>query len=287
MKRIAILLTVHNRKNTTITCLRKVFSQIMPNKTSIKVYLTNDGCTDGTPESVRKLFPEVVVIDGNGSLFWNRGMWTAWVRASQDFDYDYYMWVNDDTDLYEDCLTRLLSASASMSETAIIVGSTKPHGDSTLISYGGRDKNHKRVYPDEKQCKDIYIMTGNIVLVPKSVYKQIGMNDPVFTHALGDNDYGLRAQKMGIKVVIAPGILGECDNHKQLSAWCNPDVPFKQRWALFRTPRGINPRELFIFKKRHEGIISAIKALIGNYIRVLFPKLWNRKVYKSNIPQFG
>lgn len=300
MKYLAVLLTVFNRKIQTLSCLDRLYKQIMPEGVKMHVYLTNDGCTDGTPEAIRQQFPDVKTIDGDGTLFWNRGMWTAWNKAIhtdpetqrslhpfEKAKYDWYLWLNDDTDIYEDCVLNLLNASMTMGDNAIVVGSTKPHGDSEHISYGGRDRSRKRVIPDEKECREIYIMNGNIVLIPRYVYEIVGTNDPVFSHAFGDYDYGLRAGKLGIKLVIAPGVLGECDNHTQLPAWCNPDVPFKKRWKLFGTPRGIQPKQMFIYQKRHEGLTAAIKAFVGNYLRVMFPQLWHKKVYSGSVPKFG
>lgn len=52
-------------------------------KYSFDVYMTNDGCTDGTPESVKQLYPHVNVIDGEGGLYWSGGMRKAWVNAAK------------------------------------------------------------------------------------------------------------------------------------------------------------------------------------------------------------
>ena len=48
---IAAILTCFNRKEKTLVCLRSLFS-IIPN---IEVYLTDDGCTDGTFDIVNQL----------------------------------------------------------------------------------------------------------------------------------------------------------------------------------------------------------------------------------------
>jgi GT2 family glycosyltransferase len=73
-KRIAVLLTVFNRKEKTKTCLQALFSQELAGEACIEVFLTNDGCTDGTPEMVKTLFPQAHLVEGDGQLFWNRGM---------------------------------------------------------------------------------------------------------------------------------------------------------------------------------------------------------------------
>ncbi len=74
---------VFNRKDKTIECLRRLYNQLPIKDYIVDVYLTNDGCTDGTPEAVKQLFPQVHIIDGDGSLFWNRGMYIAWQESSK------------------------------------------------------------------------------------------------------------------------------------------------------------------------------------------------------------
>lgn len=101
------------------------------------VYLTDDGCTDGTPEAATERFPQVNVIHAKGDLFWNRGMWTAWDTATKTKDYDFYLWLNDDTFVYESMLKVLTDAAVETNEKAIIVGATEDTGH-TYITYGGR-----------------------------------------------------------------------------------------------------------------------------------------------------
>ena len=58
MKNIATILTVHNRKLKTTTCLRNLFKTndiYNVNKTEeerimLTVFITDDGCTDGTTD---------------------------------------------------------------------------------------------------------------------------------------------------------------------------------------------------------------------------------------------
>ena len=81
LNRIAVLLTVYNRKESTIKCLRNLHQCEMPIDNELEVFITNDGCTDGTPEAIREEFPEVHIVEGDGTLYWNRGMIAAWKEA--------------------------------------------------------------------------------------------------------------------------------------------------------------------------------------------------------------
>ena len=59
---IATIITCFNRKDKTVDCLNSLFMACSyynqnHSQTSIKlsIYLTNDGCTDGTPEAVEQI----------------------------------------------------------------------------------------------------------------------------------------------------------------------------------------------------------------------------------------
>lgn len=163
MKSIAILLTVFNRKEKTLNCLSKIYSQNQINGYTFDIYLTNDACTDGTPEAINQQYPEVNIINGKGDLFWNRGMYTAWKRASEVKDYDFYLWLNDDTFVYPNMLENLLAASENKNNKAIIIGATQS-SDHKLITYGGRLKNGNIPQPKGELTQVAYF-NGNIVLV--------------------------------------------------------------------------------------------------------------------------
>lgn len=277
--RIAVLITVHNRKDKTLKCLNRIHSQLIPSTISVEVYLTNDGCTDGTAEAIREYFPDTNIIDGDGNLFWNRGMYKAW-SAAEKTDYDYYLWLNDDTILFENAIASLLSTSDMMNNEAIIVGYTID-SKKEKITYGGRNK-YTGLITDVKGITECDTFNGNIVLIPRQVYKLVGKNDPVFHHAIGDTDYGLRAQKMRVKSYISDVACGICDSHDKLPKWSDKNIPLHKRIKFLYRPggNGANPIEFFIYKKRHYGLLAAIMTFISNHIHLLFPFLWNKDASK-------
>jgi GT2 family glycosyltransferase len=276
MQTIAVLLTVYNRKEKTTLCLQNLYVQLPINGYDVDVYMTDDGSTDGTSEDVAEQFSKVNIIHSKGNLFWNRGMFTAWNAAANNKDYDYYLWLNNDTFIYDDAIIRLLNCSNEFADKNIIVGTTCAVENTNIITYGGYKSGIGLLKPiNEPQVCDYF--NGNIVLFPKYVYKKVGMNDPFFHHALGDFDYGLRAKKIGINLIVTSGLIGECDEHKTFATWCNPEIPFSVRWKALYTPLGQNPEEFFIYEKRHHGLFLAIFHYITNYLRVFFPQIW---IYK-------
>lgn len=273
MQTIAVLLTVFNRKDKTLKCLQHLFNQLPIEGYSIDVYLTDDGCTDGTPEAVKEQYPQVNIIHGDGNLFWNRGMYTAWEKAAQK-GYDFYLWLNDDTILLPNALSKLLISSNNKKNQAIIVAANKAIKEKKT-TYSGYNKQGKITPNGSLQPCETF--NGNCVLIPKYVYKKIGNLDWKFRHAIGDLDYGYRAQKAGIKMYVSSEYLGICDNNPQLPPWARKEVPFTKRIKNLYSPLGYaEPIPFFHFERRNFGLITAIKHFISIHIRVLFPQLWKK-----------
>ena len=71
---IATIITCHNRKEKTLTCLENLMNQEAVGGIDLKVYLVDDGSTDGTGDMVKQSFPHVNMLQGDGTLYWNGGM---------------------------------------------------------------------------------------------------------------------------------------------------------------------------------------------------------------------
>ena len=271
-KTIAILLTVFNRKECTLKCLRQLTEQILPDGVTYDVYITDGGSTDGTVESVRELYPEVSIQVKDG-VFWNRGMYASWEWAASMKKYDFYLWLNDDTFLYNDCIKTLYDASSVKDDACIIVGPTVDTATRQRVTYGGRIKG-KGIAPLHGEMTAVDYFNGNIVLVPADVYHKLGNLDYYFTHSKGDFDYGMRARKAGIGMYQCGKALGECDLHERIDRWCDPEVPLRKRWALLNRPNGMPPKETFHLEKRHFGLGIAIFHYITIVTRCFIPQLW-------------
>jgi len=274
-QKIAILMTVHNRKDETLVCLRSLYACVIPENYDINIFLVNDGSTDGTEIAVIEKFPQVKIIQGNGNLFWNRGMRLAWETASNTFDYDYYCWLNDDVILNQHAIIELIESSQKKSDNAIICGTTSS-SDGETITYGGRLRRIGIVKPNgEMQPCDC--CNGQICLIPKSVYKIMGMNDPIFHHGFGDWDYGFRAKKQGFDIYVAPSISGICDVNlnDEFPKYLNPKVSLFKRFQILYSPLGKNPIQFFIYTYRHKSLRSALISFVLSHIKVSMISLNN------------
>lgn len=277
MKKIAVIITVFNRIDKTILCLKKLYAQEETVHYSIDVFITDGGSTDGTVEMVRKEFPDVDIRVEEG-LFWNRGMYKSWERASNKGGYDYYLWLNDDVTLYDDCIQTLLAASEENEDKAIIVGATVDTGSKSKLTYGGRIEG-KGIAPIDGNLVKVDLFNGNIVLVPSYVFERLGNLDYYYTHSKGDFDYGIRAKKAGIEVYQCGKALGECDVHPRIDKWCDPEVPLSQRLKMLYRPNGMPPHETFHLE-RQTNLIKALFHYFTVHIRCVFPQIWT--YFRSN-----
>lgn len=277
MNKIAVLLTCFNRREKTLACLANLYNADLPNKTEIEVFLVDDGSTDGTTEAVKKNFDCVEVIQGTGSLFWNKGMRLAWETAVQKKDFDFYFWLNDDTTLEKNAILDFFdvyhSAKKIEGKPVIVVGACKQNSLSSDFSYGGKTQNGP-VIPNGnlQKCK---FMNGNAVLIPKEIFLVLGNLSADYTHTMGDIDYGLRAIKKGFSIYTTKSFVAICETNKGFPVWCNPEKTLAERWKFLHAPQGLNISEYNRFRKKFWGakwLAYATKV----YLRTLFPKFYNK-----------
>ncbi len=274
-KSIAILLTVHNRRDKTLKCLECLYRQLPLEGFTADIYLTDDGCTDGTSETVQEAFPNVHILSGDGNLYWNQGMRLAWDAAAKEKEYDYFLWLNDDTYIYPHTLRKALEASTETSGHALLVGATESE-TTHQCTYGLKNPHTgHRIIPNGT-LQEGTDLNGNFVLVSKEIYQKLGNLDSHYHHARGDTDYGLRAKKKNIQILLLKEYVGSCERHPTLPKWCNPDFPFRQRWHALNHPTGMPLRELFYLEQKHYGWTRAVFHQLTTTLHCCFPKLWRK-----------
>jgi GT2 family glycosyltransferase len=276
-KNIAVLLTCHNRKDKTLQCLDDLFHQQgLGIDFFVGVFLVDDGSTDGTAEAIKLKFPSVNIIQGDGNLYWNRGMHLAWKTAATTGDFDYYLWLNDDTFLFENAIQTLLRGAQLSNFKSVICGSTLSL-ESNTISYGGFSKDSKMLIPNG-QLQESFAINGNCVLIPKFIFKAIGLLDKRFPHAIGDFEYGLRVRKNHLSSFISEGYVGTCEGSDKLPLWCSSEAPLHQRIKSLYSPLGnSHPYYYFLFEYKYYGVLKAVKHFLTIHLRLIFPTLWIKK----------
>lgn len=273
IKKVAVLITVFNRRETTLNGLKTLTDAItnLGDGYVFDIFLVDDNSTDGTYEAVKSNYPDVFIYKGSGSLYWNRGMLMAWEKAIEKDTYDYFLWFNDDGELYPDALkTLFLTANSQKEQECVVSGAFCDHGGN--CSYVGMDDKENIIYPDGTS-KKIVIMFGNLVLIPKAVFNAVGTLNRIYTHGGGDNDYGFRVQKKGYSIYQTPSFVGVVDGHNERPYF--EGRSFKQRWNALHSPK-YNPYSNFYYLFKYRGKIKAIRYLASRYFYLFFPKLYHK-----------
>ena len=245
---IGVLITCHNRVEVTTRCLKRLLEQAHG---GVKVFLVDDGSSDGTANAIRKSFPTVIVVAGDGSLYWAKGMRRAWEAAIADGqDWDGYLWLNDDTELRPDALAKMISANDG---ERIVVGELE--NSKGEVVYGMRQGG---------------LFTGNCVFVPRKVYERLGMICGDYSHAWADSDYAMRAKRAGIGVMSA-GVVGKAEGHPNRPRL--KGLSLMQRLRLLRNPKGWNIHDLWLYRRRNWGLFAAI----ASSLHLLFHVVWGER----------
>lgn len=276
-KSIAILITVFNRKETTLHCLHSIYTQNTLEDYDIDIFIVDGGSKDGTPEAIKAEFPKVHVSSHNG-LYWAGGMRQAWKDALEyRQDYDYFWLLNDDTTLYHQCLKSLIDTEKKF-PNGIYIGATCD-SETKNYSYGGiklQNRNYSKgntVIPNG-QYQRVDMGNANIMLVSRTAYDKLGAFCTVYTHGIADYDYTLRAVDKKIPVILAPNYCGECtDDHGK--NWLPQNRPLKERIKYLYSPKGLAYNEYLywiqtFFPKEY---LSAKLKLWG---KTLFPFIWQK-----------
>lgn len=270
---VAVIITVFNRKSKTANALKCISYQKTDTAFVTDTYVTDGGSRDGTVEMIIDEFPDVDVEVKEG-VYWNRGMFHSWDRAASKQAYNYYLWLNDDVKLYDNCLQELIDASETKNNQSIIVGATVDSFSQCKLTYGGRIKG-KGIPELDGELTEVDYFNGNIVLIPAAVYDKLGNLDYYFTHSKGDFDYGQRAKRAGIKMYQVGKALGECDEHPRIDKWCDPEVPLRDRLKMLYRPNGMPPHETFHLERK-ENICIATIHYFTVHLRCLMPWIWTK-----------
>lgn len=212
------LIPVHNRIDATKGVLRALERQSFQNIVTIVI---DDGSTDGTREYIRLYHPRVIVIEGDGSLWWTgaiaKGLKHILSFANNE---DYVLLQNNDTSFAENYVSELVRVSKRY--PCAVVGSPLRDISSpeNIISIGPEvnylkvriedvwkkmDANDKKkLLASLPEVIKLDALSGRGTLYPVDLIRKIGLvRYKLLPHYWADYEFSVRAKKAGAKLLVA------------------------------------------------------------------------------------
>ena len=207
---VYICIPVHNRIDYTLMCISSIKKQSYSN---YKIIICDDGSKDNTQQEIQLLFPDVILLKGNGNLWWT-GAINACVKKAMEIgnDEDYIYTLNNDTELFQDSILSSLEISNLNKDS--IIGSlnlfydnlnliensafrkNKYFGFSRLNKFGEKNSGIEKLIEADA-------LSGKGVLIPFKIFKKIGLyNFEKLPHYHADFEFTYRAKQVGYNIYL-------------------------------------------------------------------------------------
>lgn len=221
---VAAIIPTFNRKDKLGRFLDLIQQQTYPN---LQIIVVDSGSIDGTPDLVRKQFPQVTLVRVSDREFW-AGATNAGIKVALDLETELILTINDDAVIQPEHIHRLVNL-VEQHQLAILGNRidylTPKDKVWSLGTYSdwGTDRFLKIAYNDtdlvnipsnilDQELIPVDALPGNGVLIRRSVFDRIGLYNARFCpHYHADSELIMRARKAGIEAYITPSIVLQND----------------------------------------------------------------------------
>jgi GT2 family glycosyltransferase len=264
-----VLIPVYNRREITLRCLYHLKHQMILHE--YQVVVIDDGSTDGTSEAIEKQFPEVLLIKGNGELWWT-GAISEGMKLAYKMKAEYFIWMNDDTFPTPGTLQLLLE---KCSQNVDLITCAQCYSDSELQypTYGGHKKKFMKVLLFHTPLEELFscdCMSGNLVCFPMSVVNKIGLPpSKMLPHNMADVVYTWTAKKAGFKLLVCGNATAICELNPLEEGFNSSTIPMYLRWkSLVSYKSNLYPPAFWFYCKSFYRYLAPI-VFIRTYLHFI------------------
>jgi GT2 family glycosyltransferase len=221
-KKIAVIIPIHNGLNYTQKCLQNL-TAIHKSETilieSFRIIVVDDGSTDGSKEWIIMNYPEIVVLHGDGNLWWSGAINMGAKYAIEVLKTEYILLWNNDIRSDDDYFQNLIKLLDADDRKTIYGSKIKIAENKNLVwSMGGIFNPYSGKYymigyyeKDDEKFQTVTLsdwLPGMGTLIPTEVIDKIGYwNAKDFPQYHGDSDYTYRAKINGFDIKVLPELI--------------------------------------------------------------------------------
>lgn len=281
--KIIVVIPTYNRKESVIKLLTCLHLQHLSSDILLSAIVVIDGSTDNTLEEIKKQFPTINYILGNGN-WWITKCLNEGIRVALKQNPDYILTLNDDLIIPLNYISSLHRAAIQYPNS--IIGSVsltieQPH----RIFFSGIRSTNFNTYSSkpylkfmevvsQKDLKGIYFSSWvptRGMLIPVQVMSLLHSFDEKFPQYGSDTDFCYKGAKFGIKTYVSYDSIVFSDWKKT-----GPGSPFIRQ--------SLKTYLINVFFNKHSS------RYIGNNIRILW-KYFNKFMFlplllKINLAKF-
>ncbi len=221
-QKTGLIIPIHNGLQYTRKCLYNLDRFFQSDKILqelIKIIVVDDGSTDGSKAWINENFPSVIVLEGDGNLWWSGAINMGAKYAFEALQTEYVLLWNNDIIPHQDFFKKLLQL-LSRDDKKTVYGSKIliAEDDSLVWSMGGIFNPYNGKYfmigsyeKDAEAYQKVTVsdwLPGMGTIIPKEVIDKTGYwNAEDFPQYHGDSDFTYRAKLSGFAIKVIPDLI--------------------------------------------------------------------------------
>lgn len=235
------VIPVFNRISLTEACLKCLSAQTYP---AVRIIVVDGGSTDGTPERIRREYPQVEVLQDEQELWWGEAMQCGieYSLGQSRRDDDMLLMMNNDTLIDPDYVATLVRVSQERNAAVggVIVDSSDPSrvlDAGEFIDWATYSFSVNTVRePGETYVDGVDLLSGRGTLISLAMVRAAGnVNGTRFPHYIADCEFFSRLKRHGFRLGVTwEAVIRSHVEVTGLSTQHADPLTFAQAWkALF------------------------------------------------------